>query len=132
MFTFLICSAVPQVSIETHPSAPPYPAATYIHSKCNVETSLSVLYNWTILCTSQGSNQVVSRFPNLNNPGVFSLRSLSTPTHCQDTVLCTVVDSVGNTAEASVRIDNITGEPNSGASRHTSIPDTGSTRFAPS
>lgn len=100
------------MSIETDPPSPPYPAATYILLKCNVKTSLPVLYNWTALCTSQGSNQVVSRFPNFNNPGVFNLRALSAPARCRDTIMCTAVDSVGNTAEASVHIGNITGKRN--------------------
>ena len=106
-----IISAVPEVNIETDPPGPPYPAATYIFLKCNVESSLPILYNWTVLCTSQGSNQVSSRFLNFNNTEAFTLRVRSTPTRCHDTVTCTAVDSAGNSAEASVPIGSITGEP---------------------
>ena len=94
----------------TDPPTPPYPAATWIQLRCDVLTSLSVSYNWTGYCTSQGSNQTVFRFTNLTNTGEFTLRLRSTVSVCRDTVVCSAVDSAGNTAEALVQITNVTGK----------------------
>ena len=113
------------MNIETDPPGPPYRAATYIAAKCNVESSLPILYNWTVLCTSQGSNQVSFGFQNFNNTEEFTLWVRSTPTRCHDTIMCTAVDSAGDSAEASVPIGNITGEPSSDTINHSSILDTG-------
>jgi len=105
----LLYSVVPQVIIVTDPPTPPYPAATWIRLRCDVLTPLSVSYNWTGYCTSQGSNQTVFRYTNITNDGMYTLHLRSTPPACRDTVVCSAVDSVGNTAEALLQITNVTG-----------------------
>ena len=109
----LLYSVVPQVIIVTDPPTLPYPAATWIRLRCDVVTPLSVSYNWTGYCTSPGSNQTVFRYTNITNDGMFTLRLRSTPTACRDTVVCSAVDSVGNTAEALLQITNVTGTEHS-------------------
>ena len=109
MFT----NAVLQVNITTDPPTPPYPAATWIRFKCDVQTQFPVSYNWTGYCTSQGSNQVAFRHTNYNVSGIFTLGVRSTPTSCIDTIVCSAVDSMGNSGEATWQIDNVTGENNS-------------------
>ena len=95
--------------ITTDPPTPPYPAAIWIRFRCDVLTPFSVSYNWTGYCTSQGSNRVIFRYTNYNNTGVFTLSVRSTPTVCIDTVVCSAVDSVGNSGEATWQIANVTG-----------------------
>ena len=95
--------------ITTDPPTPPYPAAIWIRFRCDVLTPFSVSYNWTGYCTSQGSNRVTFRYTNYNNTGVFTLRVRSTPTSCIDAVVCSVVDSMGNSGEATWLFTNITG-----------------------
>ena len=105
--------AVLQVNITTDPPTPPYPAAIWILFRCDVLTSLPVSYNWTGYCTSQGSNQITFRHTNFNITGIFTIRVRSTPTSCIDTVVCSAVDSMGNSGEATWQIDNVTGKNNS-------------------
>ena len=93
----------------TDPPTPPYPAAIWIRFRCDVLTLFSVSYNWTGYCTSQGSNQVTFRYTNYNVTGVFRLRVSSTQISCSDTVVCSAVDSMGNSGEASWQITNVTG-----------------------
>ena len=95
--------------ITTDPPTPPYPAAIWIRFRCDVLTPFSVSYNWTGYCTSQGSNRVTFRYTNYNNTGVFTLRVRSTPTSCIDAVVCSAVDSMGNSGEATWLFTNITG-----------------------
>ena len=95
--------------ITTDPPTPPYPAAIWIRFRCDVLTPFSVSYNWTGYCTSQGSNRVIFRYTNYNNTEEFTLSVRSTPTVCIDTVVCSAVDSVGNSGEATWQIANVTG-----------------------
>ena len=98
------------MNITTDPPTPPYSAATWIRFKCNVQTHFPVSYNWTGYCTSQGSNQVAFTFTNYNNTEEYTLNVRSTPTICIDTVVCSAVDSVGNSGEATWEIANVTGK----------------------
>ena len=109
LLLFLI-GTVLQVNITTDPPTPPYPAAIWIRFKCDVQTQFPVSYNWTGYCTSQGSNQVTFRHTNYNVSGVFTLGVRSTPTSCIDTIVCSAVDSMGNSGEASQWIANVTGK----------------------
>ena len=95
--------------ITTDPPTLPYPAAIWIRFRCDVLTPFSVSYNWTGYCTSQGSNRVIFRYTNYNNTGVFTLRVRSTPTSCIETVVCSAVDTMGNSGEATRLFTNITG-----------------------
>ena len=95
--------------ITTDPPTPPYPAAIWIRFRCDVLTPFSVSYNWTGYCTSQGSNRVIFRYTNYNNTGVFTFQVRSTPTSCIDTVVCSAVDTMGNSGEATWLFTNITG-----------------------
>ena len=99
-------SIVPQVIIVTDPPTPPYPAAMWIRLRCDVVPSLSVSYNWTGYCINHGSNQTVFRHTNYND----TLFVRSTPNVCLNIVVCSVVDSVGNTGEGIWRITNVTGK----------------------
>ena len=109
LLLFLI-GTVLQVNITTDPPTPPYPAATWIRFRCDILTSLPVSYNWTAYCTSQDSNRVVFRHANLNNTNDIILSVWSTPKICIDTVVCSAVDSMGNSGEASQWIANVTGK----------------------
>ena len=94
----------------TDPPTPPYPAATWIWFRCDVVTFLPVSYNWTGYCTSQGPRSVVFTYTNYNNTVGYTLNVRSTPTICIDTVVCSAVDSVGNSGEATWQIANVTGK----------------------
>jgi len=82
----------------------------WIRFRCDVVTALSVSYNWTGYCINHGSNQTVFRHTNYNDTEVFTLLVRSTPTVCLDIVVCSVVDSVGNTGEGIWKITNVTGK----------------------
>ena len=98
------------MNITTDPEAPPYPAATWIIFKCDVATPYSVSYNWTGYCTDRSSNQIAFRFTNQNVTGVFTLRVRSTPLSCINVIVCSAVDSAGNSGEATRQITNVTGK----------------------
>ena len=98
------------MNITTDPPTPPYLAATWIRFRCDVLTSLPASYNWTGYCTSQGSKRVAFRHANLNNTNDIILSIRSTQTSCIDTVVCSAVDSMGNSGEASQWIANVTGK----------------------
>ena len=107
---FFVCTVL---QITTDPPTPPYPAAIWIRFRCDVLTPFSVSYNWTGYCTSQGSNRVTFRYTNYNITGIFTLRVRSTPTSCIDAVVCSAVDSMGNSGETTWQINNVTGKNNS-------------------
>ena len=98
------------MNILTDPPTPPYLAATWIWFRCGVVTSLPVSYNWTGYCTSQGPRSVAFTYTNYNNTVGYTLNVRSTPTVCIDTVVCSAVDSVGNSGEATWQIANVTGK----------------------
>ena len=98
------------LQITTDPRTPPYPAAIWIRFRCDVLTPFSISYNWIGYCNSQGSKRVIFRSTNYNITGIVTLRVRSTPTSCIDAVVCSAVDSMGNSGEATRQIDNVTGK----------------------
>ena len=98
------------VRIETFPISPPYPAADWIHFACHVTGNTSmVIYNWTLLCGSQDPPLVTNTYVNHSIVGQYDIQIRSTPSYCQDTVMCSASDTNGSTGKATWRIGRVSG-----------------------
>lgn len=98
------------MSVLSQPVLEPYPAATWIHLGCFVTGNTSkVTYNWTFLCGVHDPPFTVNTYLNHDKVGQIEISIRSTPSICQDTVMCNASDLSGNTGYATWRIGRVTG-----------------------
>ena len=99
------------VSIETDPAAEPYPAAIWIRFSCHVLGNLSaVTFNRSFLCSSHELPLIVGdAYINRTDVGAFGVRGRSTPTTCQNSLICNASDMSGNNGSATWRLGQVTG-----------------------